>query len=197
MLNDRALVVDARPASTGPGGLADRALRAPQARLVAVDADVLHHHRRPGRGGCRWRRSPDLWPTRPPRARRARARSRPSADVGHADALDVLGHLAARRAGRTPAGRRASWCPAGSRRGRDTQARLAGRVQPGHDRARRVAGDPRVEVGRDAAHRVVRRRLDRHRLGAAARRPGRSRAKSVMSGSFSSITLRPRWRTSR
>ena len=41
---------------------------------------------------------------------------------------------------------------------------LARRVEAGDDRARGVADDPAVDVGRHAAHRVVGRRLDRHRL---------------------------------
>ena len=47
----------------------------------------------------------------------------------------------------------------------DTQAASPAAYSPGHDGARRVARDPRMQVGRDAAHRVVGGGLDRHRLG--------------------------------
>ena len=87
--------------------------------------------------------------------------------LGHVGQLGLLARSARRRrrrGDRTPRGRAASSCPSRFAPCTLTQAHSPAAYRPGIGISSGADHDPAVEVGRDAAHRVVRGGLDRHRF---------------------------------
>ena len=135
-----------------------------QQRLVAVDADVVHHHvgqLRPDPGRALAARS----------VARSRA-SRPGPAPRRRGPASGMPDALARRApsggpARRPKTSRSTseFVPSRLAPWTLTQAHSPAAYSPGTTVRCGVAGDPGMDVGRDAAHRVVGGRLDRHRLG--------------------------------
>ncbi len=156
-----AAVVDG-DLGVGEADAVDLPLRLGHARGVADDRDLVHHHLLhrlaqlrgalalgPGEEGV------DLGPRHGFRLARQRRQL-----VG----VDVVEHVAAGAAAEDDeVDQRVSAESVGAV---DADAGgLTGGVEAGDDRAALVADDPALDVGREAAHRVVGRRLDRDRLG--------------------------------
>ena len=143
--------------------------RTPSASVSAVRntaAVVLHgplHVRRAARrSACRrWRGAAGRGGRAPPRRRSA------AAACAAAPGLISLGGAVARRRGRTPPGRAASWSPAGWRRAptrRPPRRSPSGPARPRSGSPSVGRHDLAVIVGRDAAHVVVHGRQHRDRL---------------------------------
>ena len=165
VVEDLALVLDRRPGRSGRFSASQRLEhRAERLARCGRRRRLVHHlvlQRRADVG----RRSRRRW-TRISRSMLAAARRLAArAAARHARSCARTRPSRARPGGRTRRCRPASWCRAGWRRGPTRRRTRRPRRAPAATVSLGVDDDLAVDVGRDAAHGVVRRRLDRDRLG--------------------------------